>query len=273
MEIHFVGLQQSLPSNYSTEHVHSLEDWYHNWMAQGMYLLPMEKRAEFQSLYEGMVSPLPVPVVSPKTFIADPLATRFDIGLREMFRRDAAPAPTVYSFPVETYFLPGFRGQIRVLNESRSYAVLQYAAAPNREPSYQYHQAIIENVSQLYLDGHYQQAVSKAANVLIDAVRQKAGQNKIEGAAAMVNLFSPGKGRLRVARHESEQQGFMQLYAGMVGAVRNTTSHNKLGESPMTFRECYEWLAFISRLFHILDEVEVVQTNATLPEQVDREGA
>lgn len=261
LEPWMANIQLRLPTALGDNQIHRLQDHYYEWMAESMTALPVEQRQAFHACFTGQIFGTPsLPGISIQAFIIDPAATREDIGFKQIFQRNRQPGALVWKHPYASHFLPGFRRQISILNEARAWLKVTSSPMGIYQPpttSHMYHSEVLKAAGSLYNWGHYRQAVLAASTELINAVANKAGV-AASGAGAMQQVFSKKEPILRVAAHPEEQQGYMQLFAGMVGAVRNTTAHPKMGEPDMDMNEALEWLGFLSALFRILERTEKI---------------
>jgi uncharacterized protein (TIGR02391 family) len=112
------------------------------------------------------------------------------------------------------------------------------------------HDLIKDDVEKLFNNEHYGDAVFKSFKAIEIAVKQKSGVNKI-GTALMDDVFSSRKPLLRFSEDESYQQGYMFLYKGAIGAIRNQEGHNKV---EYTKEEAFETINFASLLLRYLDK-------------------
>lgn len=79
----------------------------------------------------------------------------------------------------------------------------------------------------LVAEGDYDRVVREACVVLEDRVRKAASYGKSQvGVALMQSVFSPKNPVLRLSAHEQEQQGAMNIFAGVMGFFRNDAGHN-----------------------------------------------
>lgn len=79
----------------------------------------------------------------------------------------------------------------------------------------------------LVAEGDYDRVVREACVVLEDRVRKAAGYGKGQmGVALMQSAFSAKNPVLRLSAHEQEQQGAMNIFAGIMGFFRNDAGHN-----------------------------------------------
>lgn len=126
-----------------------------------------------------------------------------------------------------------------------------------KKTSYQWHPRVIEASAKRFSDGHYKDAVREAFVALIDAVRKQSNQPSGQGSQdkhAMIQAFRVQDGLLRLSDDANVQEGYQQLFAGSVMAIRNPLSH-VAGES-IDENEAIECLAFASLLFRYLDRAQ-----------------
>ena len=82
----------------------------------------------------------------------------------------------------------------------------------------------------LFMDGHYAEAVRKAYTYIDNQVRDKSGQVEKYGADLMHAVFSANKPLLKVndlqtRSDRDEQKGYMEMLAGAMIGIRNPRSH------------------------------------------------
>ena len=82
----------------------------------------------------------------------------------------------------------------------------------------------------LFVDGHYAEAVRKAYTYIDNQVRDKSGQVEKYGADLMHAVFSANKPLLKVNDLQTrsdwdEQKGYMEMLAGAMIGIRNPRSH------------------------------------------------
>jgi uncharacterized protein (TIGR02391 family) len=119
------------------------------------------------------------------------------------------------------------------------------------------HSEITRAASQLYLDGHYSNAVEAAVKALNGLVRVRSGL-EIDGVSLMERAFSPNGPVLKFnalasQSDKDEQKGFMQLFAGAVSGLRNPRAHGFLKDDP---ERALEFIAFVSLIAKLLDEAK-----------------
>jgi uncharacterized protein (TIGR02391 family) len=111
-----------------------------------------------------------------------------------------------------------------------------------------------EEVRQLFLDGHYPQAVEEGFKFLNNLVKRRTGSTA-DGAALMNTAFSPKSPLLKLsplttASQESQQLGYMQILAGSMTGIRNPRAHeHKHLDNP---RSALELLALCNHLVRVV---------------------
>jgi uncharacterized protein (TIGR02391 family) len=117
------------------------------------------------------------------------------------------------------------------------------------------HPKISEKPVQLFSDGHYNEAVRKASEILEDHVRDLAGTQRF-GKDLMGNAFGSGNWlRTDLVEPENQQNfvdGYKHLAMGAMVAIRNIFSHGN--EEQRTPEECFEMLLFLNWLFRWLKD-------------------
>ena len=109
----------------------------------------------------------------------------------------------------------------------------------------------------LFRSGHYTEAVRMAFIYLDNMVREKSGHAEKDGADLMRFVFSADKPLLKLNDLETrsdrnEQQGYMQMLAGAMTAIRNPRSH----EYDLTDRpeEALEMLVMANHFIRVLNK-------------------
>jgi uncharacterized protein (TIGR02391 family) len=110
---------------------------------------------------------------------------------------------------------------------------------------------------QLFSDGHFNEAVRKAAERLEDFV-QEISNLELSGRDLMANAFRDGT-YINISNIQPEnQQGFIEGYKflamGTMASIRNIFSHGD--EERRSPEECFEMLLFINWLFRSIKTVE-----------------
>lgn len=111
----------------------------------------------------------------------------------------------------------------------------------------------------LFRDGHWQEAVRKAAERYVNRVGELADDPEAQGdhGSALINkAFSEQEPILAFNSRETlternEHNGYRFLGVGLTLAVRNVMTHTD--ELDLTEVEAFEWLAFISAMHRRLD--------------------
>jgi len=121
------------------------------------------------------------------------------------------------------------------------------------------HPEIARAATQLYLDGHYANAVEDAAKALNGLVRMRSGLD-VDGVTLMQRAFSPKAPVLKFndlasQSDQDEQLGFMNMFSGAVSGLRNPRAHGFIHDDP---ERALEFIAFVSLLAKLLDEAKKV---------------
>lgn len=121
------------------------------------------------------------------------------------------------------------------------------------------HSEIARAASNLYLDGHYSNAIEAAVKALNGLVRLRSDL-ELDGTALMEKTFSPSNPVLKFnaltdQSDRDEQKGFMQMFSGAVSGLRNPRAHKFMKDDP---ERALEFIAFVSLLAKLLDEAEKV---------------
>lgn len=116
------------------------------------------------------------------------------------------------------------------------------------------HPEIERATSQLYLDGHYANAIEDAVKALNNLVRLRSGE-VLDGTKLMERVFSPNGPLLRFNDLQDqadidEQRGFMMLFCGAVAGLRNPRAHKLIQDDS---ERALEFIAFVSLLAKLLD--------------------
>jgi len=111
-----------------------------------------------------------------------------------------------------------------------------------------------------YVDGHYQSSVRTAFRVLEERIREEGGfpQDSV-GMGMAQDAFSTDDGPLTFADVGAEQRGWMFLFSGGFGALRNPPSHRD--EDSIDQHRAMQILHFVDMLLEVL-EAEVVEEDS-----------
>jgi uncharacterized protein (TIGR02391 family) len=163
--------------------------------------------------------------------------------LVEAFQRGRAAATlrikTMVEFLTEQLEDSGETGSQRVL---RAYEGLEL------------HSTIAGAASELYLGGHYANAIEDAVKALNNLVRLKSGLDE-DGSRLMQRAFGGTDPLLRFndladEPDKDEQTGFMMMFSGAVAGLRNPRAHKLIEDDA---ERALEFIAFISLLAKLLD--------------------
>lgn len=127
------------------------------------------------------------------------------------------------------------------------------------------HPAVQRAAGDLLRNGHYAEAVGRAAKALNQLVRQRAGRTRDDGVGmmnAVFNINPTGAARLHLTDLSDqskldEQDGFRSLMAGVQAAVANVDKHAELGVAGSA--HAMELLAMISFLARMVDRCQRVE--------------
>jgi uncharacterized protein (TIGR02391 family) len=112
--------------------------------------------------------------------------------------------------------------------------------------------ALRQTCRQLYLDGHFKNAVEEAYKLLNNIVKQKSGY-RIDGKALMEQVFRENNPILRFNRLKSqseidEQGGYQMIMAGVMRGIRNPRAHeHDLRDDPAAALEMIIWANHLLR--------------------------
>lgn len=132
-----------------------------------------------------------------------------------------------------------------------------FLGVPPSESRARLDQRVLDAAGPYWASRHFTKAVQNTFVALIEAVKAKAEVPDKDGDGLMRHVFSPEKPILRISDIPSEQRGYMDLFAGSVGAIRNPLSHT--AQEVLTFEEASERLSLASLLFRVLDKAVKVQ--------------
>ncbi len=114
-------------------------------------------------------------------------------------------------------------------------------------------EALLTEPFQLFIDGHFNESVRKAAEIYEADVRERARLD-LSGSSLMARAFSTQE-YINVEKYVEENrrdftEGYKLCAMGMMSAIRNTFSHGD--EERRSPEECYEMLMLINWLFRYL---------------------
>ncbi len=128
------------------------------------------------------------------------------------------------------------------------------------------HQTIQQAAASLWVDGHYLDAVSRAAEALIGQVKSRLERNDLPPTQLWDHAFSnkppkPGEPRLRWPGDPNDQtvtsinEGLRKFAPGIQLLIRNTATHTT---DQMSQQEALERLASLSLLARYVDGCELL---------------
>jgi uncharacterized protein (TIGR02391 family) len=120
------------------------------------------------------------------------------------------------------------------------------------------HPEIARAASELYLNGHYANAIEDAVKALNAFVRLRSGVEDRDGDALMSFVFSVKDpilafNELKDENDRNEQKGFMMMLSGAVAGLRNPRAHRLVQDDP---ERALEFIAFVSLLAKLVDEAK-----------------
>ena len=123
------------------------------------------------------------------------------------------------------------------------------------------HPEIANAASDLYLNGHYSNAVEDAVKALNALVRLRSGCDDKDGTQLMEFVFSLNNpilqfNDLRDQSDRDEQKGFMMMFSGAVAGLRNPRAHRLIQDDP---ERALEFIAFVSLLAKLLESAKKVK--------------
>jgi len=120
------------------------------------------------------------------------------------------------------------------------------------------HPRIADVATDLFSDGYHWEAVFAASKALVNYVKERSGQDQLDGAPLMRTVFSRNNpiltfNELTDQTDADEQEGMMHLYEGVVLGVRNPGGH-AFPEGPE--QRAVEYLSLISLLAYRVQEAK-----------------
>lgn len=111
------------------------------------------------------------------------------------------------------------------------------------------HFSIKNKVEKLINEGNNDSAVFSAFKNLEIEVKNKSGINET-GMGLMNKVFSSNNPIIKLSDDKNEQEGFMYLFKGAMGAIRNREGHNNVKYSTEETIELVNFASFLIRLLH-----------------------
>jgi len=114
------------------------------------------------------------------------------------------------------------------------------------------HEALKDDVAEMFRDGHFNEAVRKALERFEKYVQEAIGDHKSIGKQLMAKAFNTTSplipiNAMQTGNDQSEQEGFKHLTMGAMAGLRNLYSHGDVEQ--MSGMDAVERLAFVSLLF------------------------
>lgn len=118
------------------------------------------------------------------------------------------------------------------------------------------HRDVIAVASDLFVDGHYSQAVFEALKALEARVREQSGL-ELSGRDLMARALSGDPPPIDIASESGqsgrdEQEGFRLMLMGVMQGIRNPKGHSRVKQEDP--QRALEYLAVVSILFRRLDD-------------------
>jgi len=149
------------------------------------------------------------------------------------------------------------QGLIARLNEKREELGAGSAPTPKGYLAYlNLHPRIQDVAADLFNDGYHWEAVFAAAKALVNYVKERSGQDRLDGAPLMRTVFSRNApilmfNEIKDQTDGDEQEGMMHLFEGVVLGIRNPGGHS-FPEGPE--QRAVEYLSLISLLAYRVQE-------------------
>lgn len=120
------------------------------------------------------------------------------------------------------------------------------------------HPRIVGVSRDLFLNGHYGNAVFDPSKALVNFVKERSGRHDLDGAPLMKTVFSRNDSILEFNDLSDqsdcdEQEGMMHLYEGAALAIRNLRGHTFVDDSP---ERALEYIGLLSMLANRLEETK-----------------
>lgn len=119
------------------------------------------------------------------------------------------------------------------------------------------HPLVQKIAGELYKNGHFRQAILDTYIALVEAVKVKSGEYKLDNTPLMQSVFSPKTPVIKVSDDADEQQGFMWLFSGAVMAIRNPKAHRLIEQNDP--QRTLEWLSYASVLLRVIDDSQLIK--------------
>lgn len=259
------------------ENVEYFQGQYYAWLHTTYALLPEYTRADFWEPYQGkpLIPGSEVRQPAIHAFLQGPLDTRVDWeksgGFSSLLAASKTPAQErtrTWSHPFESYFQAPFHKQKSVLLSARHWYAAQQTILPFMPHSapplagIDLHPRILAVVAERYLSGQYDDAIMKSFVAVNEAVREKSGSTKEDGTKLMHHAFNSDNPILCLSEQKAERLGYMELFAGSWGALRNPRAHSTSNKTEHA-HAALELIAFASALMRLVDQAVLIGQPAT----------
>ncbi|MET4084293.1 uncharacterized protein (TIGR02391 family) [Pedobacter sp. UYP30] len=147
-----------------------------------------------------------------------------------------------------------------LINKQKETSNSLYALEINPEVPFELsglHPIVQKTAGELYKNGHYRQAILDTYIALVEAVKVKSGEYKLDNTPLMQSVFSPKSPIIKVSENPDEQLGFMWLFSGAVMGIRNPKAHRLIEQNDP--QRTLEWLCFASVLLRVIDDSELIK--------------
>lgn len=253
-----VSISSSPNHPSSASDVRAFQDTFQLWFERSLNRLPAALGEEFRRIASA-------PVVegalqwTMERFVASPTAQEPDLQPYDG-RTGHTISPQRYHlvYPVEYCFERPMDRLTQVLRRGKAQAQLGTLRQPDPAPAApgywisDLHPKVVDAIGTRFADGHFDDAVLKAAQRLIAAVAAISGQSAKDASKMMEVAFSPGDPLVEVYREPRDRRGAQALFLAAALGIRNRLSHPDFAD-PMSSIEAFEWLSFLSALFRLLD--------------------
>jgi Protein of unknown function (Hypoth_ymh) len=110
----------------------------------------------------------------------------------------------------------------------------------------------------LSLSGHFDRVINQATQVLEERIREKFPEFTTDFGLPLVGKAmnaEPAKSRTKFSDNPSEQEGYVSIFRGLIGAFRNPSHHRFLEN--VTREQALQICAFIDNMLAALESAEI----------------
>jgi len=115
-----------------------------------------------------------------------------------------------------------------------------------------FHDEVINQARELFINGHYRQAILDTYIKLDETIQSKSGIHDLTGEKLINKVFSIEKPILLVSDCEDERRGVFFFFKAATAYVRNIYAH-KTAAKPSDIYEALDWLSVASILFRMVE--------------------